>query len=361
MMDTLKAKIGLLRLENPILVTEIIKRQMKIQPEFKQYNPTGIQHLFNDAQYNLEYLFSAIEIDSKLLFEYYSRWTNKLFANLKLPKDTLATFYRCSQDVFTEKFEKGLVNEELFLKIIEYLLSGTEALNSKVLKVDSYFRNDNPLKELLTTYSELVFSGDRNSATRFIKELSNRNIGLRDIYKYILQPFQLELGNLWHENKINVAQEHYATAISQVAMSMLYEKIFAVPKKGKTLLGTCIQGELHELGIRMICDYMESCSWDTYYLGANVPNRGIVAMIDEKSPHVVAISCTMIFNLSQLQNLIHIIKQHGIVTPIIVGGYPFNLDKDLWRKVGADAYSSDFEDVYLIAEKLSGDFRNEIF
>lgn len=360
-MDTLQGNIDLLRLEKPILIKDIIKRQMQLQPEFQQYNRIALQHALNDAQYNLEYLFSAIGADSKLLFEHYSQWTNQLFDNLKIPKDTLGTFYRCAQEVFTERFAQGLLNEELFQKLIEYLISGTEAITSNVLKVESSLNKENPLKDLLAIYSERVFSGDRNSATRFIKELSNQNIDIKDIYKYILQPFQLELGNLWHENKITVAQEHYATAISQVAMSMLYEKIFAIPKKGKTLLGTCIQGELHEFGIRMICDYMESCSWDTYYLGANVPNIGIIDMIHEKSPHVVAISCTMIFNLSQLQKLVHTIKQHGIVIPIIVGGYPFNLDKDLWQKMGADGYSRDFEDVYLLAEKLSGDSKNENF
>ena len=125
-------------------------------------------------------------------------------------------------------------------------------------------------------YSDFVFSGDRNSATKLIIDVSRSSMEIKDIYKYIFQPFQLELGNLWHENKISVEQEHYATAVSQFAMSLLYERIFATPKNEKIFLGTCVQGELHEFGIRMICDYMKGSGWDTYYLGANMPENGII-------------------------------------------------------------------------------------
>ncbi len=357
----MKGQIHVLRLENPIIAKDIIQRQMKKQSELSGGNFLGGEFSLMDATYNLEYLFSAIEADSKLLFDHYNRWTKQLFANRQLAKDALEKFYACAGEVFAERFQQGLVGKDLFLKLKEYLELGIRTVKNERMESIPYYKKENPFQSFLDKYSNFVFAGDRNSAVQFIKEISTNDIEIKDIYKYILQPFQLELGNLWHENKINVAQEHYATAVSQVAMSMLYEKIFATPKKGKTLLGTCIQGELHEFGIRMVCDYMESCSWDTYYLGANMPNKGIVEMINEKRPDILAISCTMIFNLSQLQELVHDVRCIQRSLPIIVGGYPFNLDQNLWHKVGADAYSADFEHAYLLSEQLLGDCKNEVF
>lgn len=139
----------------------------------------------------------------------------------------------------------------------------------------------------------------------------------------------MQVDGTLYRNKISVAQEHYATAVSQIAMSMLYERIFATPKNGKIFLGTCVQGELHEFGIRMICDYMESCGWNTYYLGANMSHSGIIQMVNEKKPDIIAISCAMISNIPKAQNLIQLIKSCGISTPVIVEGYPFNMDKGL--------------------------------
>ena len=214
-------------------------------------------------------------------------------------------------------------------------------------------QNKNPFKAILDEYSGHVLSGDKISAIKLIMEITKSNtIEVKDIYKYILQPFQIELGRLWHENNISVAQEHYGTAISQFAMSTLYEKIFLTAKNNKVFLGTCVQGELHELGIRMVCDYMECSGWNTYYLGANTPNSAIIQMIHEKKPDIVCISCTMPFNISEVKYLITDIKNSGIITPVIVGGYAFNMQKESWVNSGADGYSESFEEALLLSEKL---------
>ena len=359
MSDTIKSKIDLLRPNLPFIIKEINDRQYDIQPEFKKYGAKGILHALDDAKTNLDYLFSAIEADSCILFQQYNRWVNTLFINLKLPVDSMETFYYCTKQVFKELFDKGLMDENLYSKFIEYIEIGILSLKSEEYETISYFQKDNPFKELLQKYSDYVFSGDKISAIRLFNDISKSHIKIKDIYKYILQPFQLELGNLWHENKISVAQEHYSTAVSQVAMSLLYERVFATPKNEKIFLGTCVQGELHEFGLRMVCDYMEYCGWNTYYLGANMSHNSIIKMINERKPDIITISCAMIFNISKVQDLIQTIKKSGITTPIMVGGYPFNLDKQLWNKVGADAYSMDFEDAYLVSKKLCEVDNNE--
>lgn len=352
MSDTIKSKIDLLKTNLPSIIKEINDRQYGIQPEFEKYGAAGMLHALEDAKTNLEYLFSSIESDSKLLFQQYNRWVNSLFINLKLPVDSMDVFYYCSKQVFTEMFDKGLIDGALFTKLIEYIDIGVEVLKNEKYESISYFHRNNPFRELLDKYSEFIFSGDKISAIKLFSDFSRTDVELKDIYKYILQPFQLQLGKLWHDNKITVAQEHFATAVSQVAMSSLYERIFSTPKNKKVFLGTCVQGELHEFGIRMICDYMEYCGWNTYYLGANMSHNGIIQMINEKKPDIITISCAMTFNLPKVKNLIMAIKRSGISTPVTVGGYPFNLDKQLWRKLGADAWSKDFEEVYTMSESL---------
>ena len=83
-------------------------------------------------------------------------------------------------------------------------------------------------------------------------------------------------------------------------------------------------------------------------------------MIKEKSPDIIAISCTMTFNISKVKNLTQAIKNAEVSTPVIVGEFSFNLHKDLWKKVGADAYSIDFEDAYLLSEKLCRGGKDDI-
>ena len=308
MINTLKSKIDLLRPNLPFIIKEINDRQYVIQPEFNRYGAKGMIHALDDAKINIDYLFSSIEADSKLLFKQYNRWVNGLFTNLKLPVNSMEIFYICTKEVFKEMFDKGLLDEALFSKVDEYIDSGIESLKNEKYEPITYFQKDNPFRNLLDKYSKFIYEGDKISAIKLFTDISRSDIEIKDIYRYILQPFQLELGNLWHENKITVAQEHFATAVSQVAMSLLYERIFATPKNKRVFLGTCVQGELHEFGIRMICDYMEYCGWNTYYLGANMSHNGIIKMVNEKKPDIITISCAMTFNISKVQDLIEAIK-----------------------------------------------------
>ena len=351
MTKTITVEIDKFRLNVRSLSTEIVRRQYILQPEFEKYGEKGVLQSIEDANYNLEYLLSSIESDSKILFEQYNIWVNNLFTNLRLPIDTLYNFYIISKKVLEEEKELGKIDKDFYDILIDYIDTGLYSLKNATNEQISFFREDNPIVKYLEKYYGYIFSGNKEKALELISYISSNGTAVRDIYKYIFQPFLLEIGRLWHENKISVAQEHYATAVSQMAMATLYNKIFSTPKNGKVLLGTCIQGELHEFGIRMVCDYLESCGWNTYYLGANMPERAIIQSIKELKPDIIAISCTMTFNVPKVKSLIQTIKNFTLEIPIIVGGYPFNLDNQLWKKIGADGYSENFEDTVNIVEK----------
>jgi len=348
--------IDALRVRLSELVKKIVDRQYILQPEYKKYGEKGMIHSLEDAKYNLEYLLSAVETQSPTLIIEYNRWANQLFNRLNLPVNTLLTFYTCTTEVLKEYVQQNILDDDLYNVLEDYIVKGAEMLVLDTKPEISFIeREPNPLKEHLKIYSDYVFNGNKIGAVQYFTELANNTeIDIRFIYKYIIQPFQLELGRLWHTNQINVAQEHYATGISQLAMSTLYNRIFSTPKNGKVFLGTCAQGELHEFGIRMICDYMESCGWDTIYLGANMPSQSIIETIKAKHPDIIALSCTMIFNLSKIKSLISAIKNAEITVPIIVGGYPFIKDIDLWRRIGADGCSANFEEALNLSKKLAG-------
>jgi methanogenic corrinoid protein MtbC1 len=87
-------------------------------------------------------------------------------------------------------------------------------------------------------------------------------------------------------------------------MAQLYPYIFTTEKTGQTMVATCIGGELHELGIRMVADFLEMEGWDTYYLGANTPARAIVQTVQQRRADVLAISGTMPFHVSQIAALV---------------------------------------------------------
>ena len=165
---------------------------------------------------------------------------------------------------------------------------------------------------------------------------------------------QYEIGRLWQTNRITVAEEHYCTAATQLIMSQLYPQIFASAKNGRTLIATCVAGDMHEIGVRMVADFFEMEGWNTYYLGANAPHSSVVATVIERKADVLAISATISCHVEAIRDLIRVVRQHpsGGHVRILAGGYPFNRDPELWRYVGADGSARDAQQAITLANQL---------
>ena len=210
------------------------------------------------------------------------------------------------------------------------------------------------MTQLAGRYLDMLLHGTRHAASQLILDAVEGGVSVNDIYLHVFQPCQHEIGRLWQTNKISVAQEHYCTAVTQLVMSQLYPHIFRSEKIGRCLVATCVGGELHEIGVRMVADFFEMEGWDTYYLGANTPAKSILDTIDSQGADVLAISATITFNVSDIVDLVANVRASdvGRGVRILVGGRPFNVAANLWRRVGADGYAPDAQAAINVAEKL---------
>ena len=215
---------------------------------------------------------------------------------------------------------------------------------------------NNPLKELLEKYLLALLQNDRHEASTLILDAVKTGTTIKDIYLYVFQPSQYEIGRLWQYNKITVAQEHFCTAATQLVMSQLYPFIFKTEKNGYKLVATCIGGELHEIGIRMVSDFFEMDGWDTYYLGANTPTDSIISTIESTEANVLAISASMFFHIDSIKQLIQNVKStiDNTKLKVIAGGRPFVTQNKLWKEVHADGNGKDAQEAIQTARSLVG-------
>jgi methanogenic corrinoid protein MtbC1 len=137
-------------------------------------------------------------------------------------------------------------------------------------------------------------------------------------------------------------------------MAQLYPSIFRTEKNGRKIIATSIGGELHEIGVRIIADFFEMEGWDTYYLGANSPTAAIVQAIADRRADILAVSATMTFHIRAVENLIATVRASADSTSIkvLVGGYPFNVEPELWKRVGADGYAADASEAIAVVSRL---------
>lgn len=212
-------------------------------------------------------------------------------------------------------------------------------------------------EDVLRDYLQAVRAGDRRAAFQAIDAAHDGGLDVGCIYLDVFQPALREVGRLWQENEITVADEHLATAITQAAMVRLYERAYDREEDGgPTLVAACVDVERHEVGLRMLCDLLELRGWRTRYLGAAVPTDGLVAMVRAHPPDAVALSTSIAPHLPRLRAAIAAIRAAlgDAAPPILVGGRPFLDDPALAARLGADLTAPDAVQAVALLERRVG-------
>ncbi|WP_373494285.1 B12-binding domain-containing protein [Aquiflexum sp.] len=315
----------------------------------KRYGTEGKHRCYEDAVFHLNFLAEALTMNLPDMYANYILWAAAMLKSRNIPESDLHHNLEFVQQAIHE-----ILGTEFSITTKEYVDSAKEKLKEITEESISYISDDNPLKEEVAVYLKYLLQGKRREATILITELIEQGILIKDIYQFIFQVSQYEVGLLWQCNKITVAHEHYCTAATQQIMSGLYHHIFSATRKGKTLVACSITGELHELGIRMVTDFFEMEGWDTYYLGANMPDNQLQEALTEYKADVLALSVTLPTHVSKAASLIKKIRSNEDFNhlKIMVGGYPFITNPDLWKKVAADAYAQNANEAITRANDL---------
>ena len=305
-----------------------------------EYDERRRKLMLTDIQYNLKIVNIAVKYGSEALLTDYAGWIYKLLVSRMndLPpdriKDQMITHYRIMAEVLNEEMSREDNKETAYY--LDLAIQATEEAAAE--ESASTLPTQTELAGLRSQYLQHLLEGKKQEAIALINKAVEQGTPLENIYLEVFQDAMYEVGNLWHQGKITVDKEHYCTAVTQNAMAQFYPKIFSTPRKGLTLIACCVGNELHEMGIRMLCDLFELNGWDCIYLGAAVPVESIKKSIEENKPQLIALSVTMPHFLDQCKELIDALRNDGHYQDykIAVGGRIFQLAPDLYKKWGVD-------------------------
>jgi PAS domain S-box-containing protein len=330
------------------LATRMVAREFVRRPELEaRYGKAGRGKCLQDAGYHLAYLAQAIACNSHALFADYIGWAKVMLTKRGIPAIDLEGLLENMQESL-----QAMLPPDFSDLACGYLDAALRQLPHLPEDVPSYISEGTPLA---AQYLKALLRGDRHLASKLVLDAVQHGTPVRDIYLQVFECTQHEIGRLWQVNQISVAQEHYCTGATQQIMSQLYPYIFGAAKTGGTLVATCITGDFHEMGIRMLCDFFEMDGWRTYYLGADVPAKDIIQTVVKNNANVLAISATITYHVRGVESLIAAVRR----TPecsgvkVLVGGYPFKVVPDLWMRIGADGSAAGAQEAVTVADRLT--------
>lgn len=329
-----------------------VDAQYRLDPALEDRHGPGVgaERLEQASQF-LDHLAGALAAASPTLFTDYVRWTSDMQA-ARLAGEELGGQLNCLREALRECLVEGMAEPPT-----HYVEQARVALRlDDSICVQARIETGTRLGQLTASYLEELLGGNHGTAGELIREAVGTGTPIQRIYLEVLQPAQREVGKLWQEGRISVAEEHACTAATQRVMGRLYPHVFNRERNGRTAVVTCVSHELHEVGARMVDDFLEMSGWQAHFLGANTPTPAIVSMAHDRGADLVAISCTMVSHLDMVAELTERLRREcheGM--KILVGGYPFLVDPQAWRRVGADATARDAREATRVADRLVGE------
>jgi len=219
--------------------------------------------------------------------------------------------------------------------------------------VDTHIPAPEGLDGLCARYVEAQLAGDRREALRIVLDDGlGRGHAVGDLQAHVVQAAQREIGRLWQINRISIAQEHMATAISHVVMSRLFDEARADPRLGKKVVVACIEGEYHEFPARIVADFLDLGGFEVRYLGANVPTDDLMRLLREEKPDLLALSVTMSFNVATLRRVVTRLRLEHPTLRVLVGGHALEWEPWIAREMRVETCAADAKCLVDSARKL---------
>jgi methanogenic corrinoid protein MtbC1 len=210
-----------------------------------------------------------------------------------------------------------------------------------------------PLDGIRPLFLSHLLAGQSAQAARLAEQSVTCAEDLKAFYLPMLQSCMIEIGIRWERGEISVAQEHLATAIAGRIMSMFYGSyVVRQPDKGRAVV-TAAPNEFHELGARMVADFLEMDGWEVHYLGANTPAADLIELLASSPWHFLAVSVAMPFNLDHARELISDLKAHRGTReiPVMLGGRVIAEMPGLAAETGADGWAPDAAAAVRLADR----------
>ncbi|MGW4670895.1 cobalamin B12-binding domain-containing protein [Streptomyces sp. NPDC004324] len=165
-------------------------------------------------------------------------------------------------------------------------------------------------------------------------------LGAEAILLDVIAPVQARVGTEWAANRMSVAQEHAASAITErIIAALAHHPATRTPPTRSRVTVACVDQEWHALPARLLAEVLTLRGWQVDFLGAQVPTPHLIAHLHHSGADAVALSSSIPSRLPAAHAAITACQAIGV--PVLVGGAAFGTDGRYARLLGANAWAPD--------------------
>lgn len=299
----------------------------------------------------LEHLSVALHFEAHVLFLDHVEWLATSFRTREVPAGLLV---ECLETLEQELEARLPVHA---LPPVAQLLSQSRSRAAQPPTAEpSTLRGDGPTFELARAYLLAALEGRRLDALNLVLDAARGGIGLETLQRDVIGRVQVELGRLWHEGELSVIEEHLVSRISEQVLAALALHMPRTPRLGRRVLVTGANGDLHDIGLRVLVDRFDLAGYDPVFLGATTPADEAAYAAAEFKVDLLLLGAKLAVHVRGAAATIDRLRATPETTnlPVIVGGRPFDLAPGLAERLGANGHARDADEALALARRLLG-------
>lgn len=209
-------------------------------------------------------------------------------------------------------------------------------------------------EELVKQAMQAVLEGDEDLAVDVANKVVAEGINPVDIITEGFTPGMTKVGDMFGNEEIPLPYVLVAAEAMTKAIEIMEPHIPAESTSenlGTVVIGT-IEGDIHDIGKRIVATMLKVYGFDVTDLGRDVPVRDFVAKAKELNATIVGSSTLMTTTMAGQRALEEELRKAGIRDQLktMIGGAACTQE---WaNKIGADSYAEDANDAVRKAKEL---------
>jgi len=241
------------------------------------------------------------------------------------------------QDIALLRWVRRRIDEGLTVGRIAALIDGLRAAGEPIIldDTDRSFSAE-PINQAAISPEALVeplFHAliDRNEAEADqVLDRAYALYKLPTIFKDLLSPVLIEVGEAWHRGEVLISVEHFATTYVRGRLLTLFQS-YPLRPGAPLILVACAPHETHELGALMLAVLLRQDNFNVTYLGQDMPLDDLILTAKQDRPAVICLSAQSMTTAEPL-NVVQDRLSREIPAPVpyfVFGGYIFDQDAEL--------------------------------
>jgi len=298
----------------------------------------------------VEHVAQALIAERPALYAHQTAWLKQAFAARKVDLEALEHLLAALRDEFAESLPG-----EAARTAADIAEAGRKSFESAPTETAGPLDVPGPLVDLSRNYLLAILEGRRLDAIRLAEDALANGTSIADLYSKVIGRAQVEIGRMWQRGELHIAEEHLGSRITEQVMAVVHARMPRAPRNGKRVLVTSANGDLHDIGLRMVADHFEMAGWDVLFLGASMPADDLAAAVRDFEVDLIAVSAKLVLNVRAAAELVQAVRAtpRGRTLPILVGGAPFQIVGDLWQLIGADGVAASAVEAVMVGDRLT--------